>query len=49
MHVTVGELRVEDLLHEWLYHDRNHFKQMQTNVQEFAWGSMANAQHFYDE
>ncbi|PYM06704.1 MAG: hypothetical protein DMD82_07865 [Candidatus Rokuibacteriota bacterium] len=48
-HPTVGHLRVGDLLHEWLHHDRNHLKQMMANVQAFVWPSMGNAQRFSDE
>lgn len=45
-HETVGYLRVSDLLHEWLHHDRNHFRQLQANVQAYVWPTMANAQRF---
>jgi len=45
-HPTVGHLRIGDLLHEWVHHDRNHLKQILTNVQAFAWPHMANAQKF---
>jgi hypothetical protein len=45
-HPTVGALRVGDLLHEWVHHDRNHLKQILSNVQAFAWPHMANAQKF---
>lgn len=45
-HDRVGYLRVQDLLHEWLHHDRNHFRQMQANVQAYVWPTMANAQRF---
>lgn|SRR5262249_43483191 len=45
-HETVGWLRVGDLLHEWVHHDRNHVKQMMANVQAFVWPHMGNAQRF---
>jgi hypothetical protein len=48
-HPKVGYLRVGDLLHEWVHHDRNHLKQMLANVQEFAWPHMGNAQKFAGE
>jgi hypothetical protein len=48
-HPTVGHLRIGDLLHEWVHHDRNHLKQILTNVQAFAWPHMANAQKFSGE
>ena len=46
VHRTVGELRVRDLLHEWVHHDRNHTKQILANVQTRVWPHMANAQKF---
>jgi DinB superfamily len=45
-HPTVGHLRIGDLLHEWVHHDRNHHKQMLANVQAFVWPHMGNAQRF---
>ena len=48
-HEKVGYLRVRDLLHEWLHHDRNHFRQLQANLQAYVWPSMANAQRFAGE
>jgi hypothetical protein len=42
----VGHLRIGDLLHEWVHHDRNHHKQMLANVQAFVWPHMGNAQRF---
>jgi hypothetical protein len=45
-HPTVGLLRVSDLLHEWVHHDRNHIRQMLANVQAYAWPHMGNAQRF---
>lgn len=46
VHRKVGELRVKDLLHEWVHHDRNHTKQLLANVQARVWPHMANAQKF---
>ncbi|MBM3218261.1 MAG: DinB family protein [Candidatus Rokubacteria bacterium] len=46
LHPTVGELGVADLLQEWVHHDRNHLKQILTNVQQYAWPHMGNAQRF---
>jgi DinB superfamily len=48
-HETVGHLRVADLLHEWVHHDRNHLKQMLSNIQAYVWPNMANAQKFAGE
>lgn len=46
VHDKVGELRVRDLLHEWVHHDRNHTRQLLANVQARVWPHMANAQRF---
>ena len=46
MQPDVGELRVVDLLHEWIHHDRAHLKQALANVQAYAWPHMGNAQRF---
>jgi hypothetical protein len=45
-HPKVGNLSVNDLLHEWVHHDRNHLKQILTNVQLSAWPHMGNARKF---
>ena len=45
-HPKVGPLTVSDILHEWVHHDRNHLKQMMTNIQTYAWPHMGNAQRF---
>jgi hypothetical protein len=45
-HPTVGALTVNDILHEWVHHDRNHVAQMLANVQAYAWPHMGNAQKF---
>jgi hypothetical protein len=49
LHGKVGELRVRDLLHEWVHHDRNHTKQILANVQGRVWPHMGNAQKFTGE
>jgi hypothetical protein len=48
-HPKVGWLRVADLLQEWVHHDRNHIKQMLSNVQAWAWPHMGNSQKFSGE
>lgn len=48
-HETVGHVRVADLIQEWLHHDRNHFRQLQANVQAYVWPSMGNCQKFAGE
>ena len=41
-HERVGEISVNDLLHEWMHHDRNHVKQMMSVVQAYVWPQMGN-------
>ena len=48
-HPKVGWLRLEDLLQEWVHHDRNHIKQILSNVQAWAWPHMGNSQKFSGE
>jgi hypothetical protein len=45
-HPKVGRLRVGELLHEWVHHDRNHLRQMLANTQAAAWYHMGNARRF---
>lgn len=49
VHGKVGELRVKDLLHEWVHHDRNHTRQLLANIQARVWPHMANSQKFIGE
>jgi hypothetical protein len=46
IHPKVGDLSVGMLLQEWVFHDRNHLKQILANVQAYAWPHMGNAQKF---
>jgi hypothetical protein len=46
-HPQIGDLRVVDLLHEWVYHDGDHLKQILTVVQDFAWPHLGATQRFY--
>ena len=46
VHPEVGELRVDELLGEWVHHDRNHIRQMLAVTQSRVWGQMGNAQRF---
>ena len=48
-HDKVGYVRVNDVVHEWLHHDRNHFRQLQANIQAFVWPMMGNCQKFVGE
>jgi hypothetical protein len=45
-HPEVGRLSVEELLHEWVHHDGNHFRQAIANIQAYVWPRMGNAQKF---
>jgi hypothetical protein len=49
MHPHVGHLRVNDLLHEWVYHDRNHVRQMFANLQSYVFPNMGNCRGFVGE
>lgn len=46
IHPQVGELRIVDLIHEWVHHDQNHLKQIFSNIQAYVWPYMGNAQRF---
>jgi hypothetical protein len=46
IHPKVGPLTIAELLHEWVFHDRNHVRQILDNVQGWAWPHMGNAQRF---
>jgi hypothetical protein len=46
IHPQVGALRVEELLGEWVHHDRNHVRQMLAVTQARVWDQMGNAQRF---
>ena len=45
-HPEVGPLRVDELLGEWVHHDRNHLRQMLAVSQARVWGQMGNARRF---
>ncbi len=46
IHPEVGALRVDELLGEWVHHDRNHIRQMLAVTQARVWGQMGNARRF---
>jgi hypothetical protein len=46
VHPHVGPLRVDELLGEWVHHDRNHVRQMLAVTQSRVWGQMGNARRF---
>ncbi len=45
-HPDVGPLRVDELLGEWVHHDRNHVRQLLEATQRRVWGQMGNARRF---
>ena len=49
LHPEVGLLRVDELLGEWVHHDRNHVRQMLAVSQARVWSQMGNARRFFLE
>lgn len=47
VHPKIGIICVRELLHEWLYHDLNHIKQVEGNTQQLLWNQLGNMQAFY--
>ena len=46
IHPEVGALRVDELVAEWVHHDRNHIRQMLAVTQSRVWDQMGNARTF---
>lgn len=46
IHPDVGPLRVDELLGEWVHHDRNHIRQLLAVTQARVWAQMGNARRF---
>ena len=46
MHSVVGRVTIGNLLGEWVFHDRNHIRQMLANTQSRAWVGMGNTRRF---
>jgi hypothetical protein len=46
IHAMAGPLLIGELLQEWVFHDRNHLRQMLANSQARAWPAMGNTQRF---
>lgn len=46
LHPEVGELRVRDVVHEWPFHDREHLRQLLSNVRVLLWPDLGNARNF---
>jgi len=49
IHPHVGRLGVDELLGEWVHHDRNHIRQLLAVTQARVWPQMGNAQRFFLE
>jgi hypothetical protein len=49
LHPAVGPLRVDELLGEWVHHDRNHVRQLLAVTQSRVWAQMGNARRFSEE
>ena len=49
LHPDVGPLRVQELLGEWVHHDRNHIRQLLAVTQRRVWAQMGNARRFSEE
>jgi DinB superfamily len=47
VHPKIGVVCVRELLHEWLYHDLNHVKQVEQNTQRLLWNRLGNMKAFY--
>lgn len=45
-HPFAGTLTIGGLLHEWIHHDQNHYRQAQANIQAYLWPSMGGSQRF---
>jgi|SRR5208282_1373941 hypothetical protein len=47
VHPKIGHICIRELLHEWIYHDLNHIRQIDANFQRFLWDHLGNMQRFY--
>jgi DinB superfamily len=46
IHAAVGRVTISNLLGEWVFHDRNHIRQLLANTQSRAWVGMGNTRRF---
>ncbi len=46
IHRTVGRVTVRELLNEWVFHDRNHLRQLLKSAQARTWPAMGNTRRF---
>ena len=48
VHARAGDLTISDLLQEWVFHDRNHIRQLLANAQARVWPAMGGTRRFTD-
>ena len=48
LHPQVGEVTVQDIVHEWVHHDREHVAQLVALTRRLVWPAMGNARRFFD-
>jgi hypothetical protein len=48
VHPQVGDVTVEEIIHEWVHHDREHLAQLVALTQRLVWAGMGNARRFSD-
>jgi hypothetical protein len=46
-HDSIGQVEVRDLLHEWVFHDRDYLRQIMANMQRYVWDHLANTRVWY--
>jgi len=46
IHGTVGRVSIGELLQEWVFHDRNHLRQVLLSAQARVWPAMGNTRRF---
>ncbi len=46
IHGTVGRVTIGELLQEWVFHDRNHLRQVLLSAQARVWPAMGNTRRF---
>jgi len=47
IHPKIGRISIGELLHEWIYHDLQHVRQIDANVQSYLWGHLGNLRELY--
>jgi hypothetical protein len=48
VHARAGVVTISDLLQEWVFHDRNHVRQLLANAQAWVWPAMGGTRRFTD-